>query len=68
MSHTCQAWKVALPLAHLKRQRQVQASGGGKPLGGAHSVIPTAAPTIDHIGEALENLALAASNDTTVLQ
>ncbi len=31
-------------------------------------MISTAAPTIDHIGEALENLALAASNDTTVLQ
>jgi hypothetical protein len=31
-------------------------------------VIPTAAPTIDCIGKALENLALAALNDTTVLQ
>jgi hypothetical protein len=31
-------------------------------------VIPTATPTIDRIGKALENLALAASNDTTVLQ
>ncbi len=31
-------------------------------------MIPTAAPTIDRIGKALENLALAASNDTTVLQ
>ncbi len=63
-----QAWKVAFRLAHLKRQRQLQALGGGEPLGGAHAVIPTAAPTIDRIGKALENLALAASNDTTVLQ
>ncbi len=31
-------------------------------------ILPTAAPTIDRIGVALENLALAASNDTTVLQ
>jgi hypothetical protein len=63
-----QAWKVAFCLAHLKSQRQLQASGGGEPLGGAHAVIPTAAPTIDRIKEALENLALAALNDTTVLQ
>jgi hypothetical protein len=63
-----QAWKVAFRFAHLKRQRQLQASGGGEPLGGTHAVIPTAAPTIDRIGEALENLALAALNDTTVLE
>jgi hypothetical protein len=63
-----QAWNVAFRLAHLKCQHQLQASGGGKPLGGAHTVIPTAAPTMDCIGKALENLALAASNDTTVLQ
>jgi hypothetical protein len=31
-------------------------------------VIPIAVPTIHRIGEALENLALAASNDTTILQ
>jgi hypothetical protein len=31
-------------------------------------VIPTAAPIIDCIGAALKNLALAASNDTTILQ
>ncbi len=29
---------------------------------------PAATPTIDHIGTALKNLALAALNDTTVLQ
>ncbi len=63
-----QAWKVAFRLAHLKHQRQLQALGGGKALGGAHTVIPTATPTIDCIGKALENLALAASNDTTILQ
>jgi hypothetical protein len=67
-SCTWQAWKVAFFLAHLKRQHQLQASGGGKPLGGAHAVIPTVAPTMDCIGKALQNLALAASNDTTILQ
>ncbi len=67
-SRTWQAWKVAFRLAHLKRQRQVQALGGGKPLSGAHAVIPTAAPTMDRISKALQNLALAALNDTTVLQ
>jgi hypothetical protein len=67
-SCTWQAWKVAFCLAHLKRQHQLQALGGVEPLGGAHMVIPTAAPTIDRISKALENLALAASNDTTVLQ
>jgi hypothetical protein len=65
---TWQAWKVAFHLAHLKRQHQLQALGGGKPLNSAHVVIPTAGPTIDRIGKALENLALAALNDTTVLQ
>jgi hypothetical protein len=66
-SLTWQAWEVAFCRAHLKRQHQLQALGGGKPLSGAHTVIPTAAPTIDRIGKALKNLALAASNDTTVL-
>jgi hypothetical protein len=59
---------VAFRLAHLKHQCQLQASGGGEPLGGAHAVIPTAAPNMDHIGKALESLVLAALNDTTVLQ
>ncbi len=67
-SHMWQAWKVAFHLAHLKCQRQLQALGGGKPLGSAHAVISTAAPTIDRIGAALENLALAALNDTTIFQ
>ncbi len=56
---TWQAWKVAFCLVHLKRHRQLQAPGGGKPLGGAHAVIPAAAPTISCIGVALKNLALA---------
>jgi hypothetical protein len=43
-SRTWQAWKVAFHLAHLKRQHQLQALGGGKPLGGAHAVIPS--PTL----------------------
>jgi hypothetical protein len=63
-----QALKVAFRLAHLKRQCQLQALGGGKHLGSAHVVIPTSAPTIDRISKALENLALAALIDTTLLQ
>jgi hypothetical protein len=67
-SQTWSAWKLAFLLAHLKRQHQLQALGDGEPLGGAHAVIPTAAPTMDRIGKALKNLALAALKDTTVLQ
>ena len=59
---------MAFRLAHLKRQRQLQASGGGEPLRGAHSVLPAPAATIDRLGTALDNLALAAANNTTVLQ
>jgi hypothetical protein len=62
------AWKVAFPLAHIKRQHQLQASGVGGPLGSAHTVIPAPAATIDHLGTALDNLALAAANNTTVFQ
>jgi hypothetical protein len=67
-SCTWQTWKAAFRLAHLKRQRQLLALGGGKPLGGVHTVIPTAAPTMDRIGKNLEYLVLAASNDTNILQ
>jgi hypothetical protein len=42
--------------------------GGGEPLGGAHGVIPAAAPAIGRLETALNNLALAATNDTAVLQ
>jgi hypothetical protein len=62
------AWKTAFCLTHLKRQQQVLALGGGDPLGGAHSVILAAAPAIRHLKTALNNLALAARNDTAVLQ
>ena len=65
---TWRAWKVAFRLAHLKRQCQLQASGGGEPLRGAHSVVPAPAATIDRLGTALNNLALAAAKDTTILQ
>jgi hypothetical protein len=34
-------WKTSFRSAHLKRQRQLLASGGGEPLGGAHGVLPT---------------------------
>jgi hypothetical protein len=42
--------------------------GGGEPLGRAHGVIPAAAPAIGHLKTALDNLALAATNNTAVLQ
>jgi len=68
VDRTWRAWKVAFRLAHLKRQRQLQATGGGEPLRGAHSVLPAPPVSIDRLGTALDNLALAAANDTTVLQ
>ncbi len=34
----------------------------------AHAVIPAPTATIDRLGTALNNLALAAANDTTVFQ
>jgi len=68
IDRTWRAWKVAFCLAHLKRQHQLQASGGGEPLRGANSVLPAPAVTIDRLEAALDNLALAAANDTTVLQ
>ena len=43
--------------------------GGGEPLGVAHRVLPTDPPaTLDRLEVALDNLALAATNDTAVLQ
>ena len=65
---TTPTWKVEFRQAHIQRQRQLQASGGGKLLGGAHTVLPAPPGTIDCLETALDNLALAAANDTTVLQ
>jgi hypothetical protein len=62
------AWKTAFRLAHLKRQHQILALGGGEPLGGAHSVLPAAALAIGRLETALDNLALAASNNAVILQ
>ena len=67
IDRTWRAWKVEFRQAHIQRQRQLQASGGGKPLGRAHTVLPAPTGTIDHLGTALDNLALAAANNTTVL-
>lgn len=68
-SRTWSAWKTAFRLAHLKRQRQILASGGGEPLGGAHGVTPAGfPPPMDRLESALDNLALAATNDKTVLE
>jgi hypothetical protein len=68
VDRTWRAWKVAFRLTHLKCQRQLQAVGGGEPLQGAHLVLPAPPVSIDRLGTALDNLALAAANDTTVLQ
>ncbi len=65
---TWRAWKSAFHLAHLKHQSQPQASGGGGPLGSAHAVVPAPAASIDHLGAALDHLALAAADNTTILQ
>jgi hypothetical protein len=68
IDHTWRAWKVEFRQAHIRRQRQLQASGGGKPIGGAHAVLLAPPGNIDRLGTALNNLALAAANNTTVLQ
>jgi hypothetical protein len=39
LNHTWSAWKMSFRSAHLKRQRQILASGDGEPLGGAHRVL-----------------------------
>ncbi len=63
------AWKTSFRSTHLKRQRQILALGGGEPLGGAHGVLPSDPPaTFDRLEVALDNLALAATNDAAVLQ
>ena len=68
-SHTWTAWKTAFHLAHLKRQRQILASGAGEPLGGAHGVLPAHLPPVmDRLESALDNLALAATNDKAVVE
>jgi hypothetical protein len=66
--HTWAAWKTAFCLAHLKHQRQILALGGGEPLGSAHGVLPAAALAIGRLETALDNLALAATNNSVVFQ
>ena len=69
IDHTWRAWKVPFCLANLKCHHQLQASGGGGGLlGGAHTVLPAPTTAIFHLGAALNNLALAVANNTTVLQ
>jgi hypothetical protein len=69
LGRTWSAWKTSFRSAHLKRQHQILASGGGEPLGGAHDVLPTDPPaTIAHLEVALNNLALAVTNGAAVLQ
>jgi hypothetical protein len=50
INRTWRAWKVTFHLAHLKHQRQLEASGVGGPLGGTHTVTPAPAATIDRLG------------------
>ncbi len=66
-ARTCTAWKTAFRLAHVKRQCQILASGGSQPLGGAFAAIQ-GPPAIDRLELALDNLALAATNDAATLQ
>jgi hypothetical protein len=66
-AQTWTAWKTAFRLAHFKRQRQILALGGSQPLGGAFAAI-RAPPSIDRLKSALDNLALAATNDSAFLQ
>ncbi len=66
-TRTWTAWKTAFRLAHIKCQNQILASGGSQPLSGAHAVIQ-ALPSIDRLESALDNLALAATNDSAILQ
>ncbi len=68
IDRTWRVWKVEFRQAHIQRQRQLQASGGGELLGGAHTILPAPPGTIDRLGTALDNLALAAANNTMVLQ
>ena len=63
-ARTWPAWKAAFRLAHLKRQRQILATKGSEPLGGAHAAIPVTGK----METALDNLALAATSDKATLQ
>ena len=66
---TWSAWKTSFRSAHLKRQCQILALGGGEPLKGAHGVLPTDPPAmINCLEVALNNLVLTATNNATVLQ
>ncbi len=69
LGRTWAACKTLFRSAHLKRQRQILALGGGEPLRGVHGVLPADPPAAFNCPEtALNNLALAATNDTIVLQ
>ena len=59
------AWKTSFRSDHLKHQRQILASGGGEPLGGAHGVLPVdTLAALDCLETTLDNLALVATNNT----
>ena len=58
----CSVWPTSNASANCRHL------GGGEPIGGANSALPTPAATINHLGTALDNLVLAAANDTTFLQ
>ena len=62
------AWKTAFCLADPKGQRRILVAKRGELLGGAHGVTPALGPVLGKVEAALDNLALAATNDTTILQ
>ncbi len=68
--HQLHVESLEVCLLYCPPQTPVSTSGvwGGGPLGGAHAVLPAPVVTIDRLGAALDNLALMAANDTTVLQ
>ena len=63
-------WRGRRPSASRTLSASVRSwpRGGGDPLGGAQGVLPAAAPAVARLETALDNLALAATNDTAVLQ
>jgi hypothetical protein len=60
--------KGHLPSGPPQTPAPISSVWGGGPLGSANAILPTPAATIDRLGTALNNLALVAANNTTVLQ
>jgi hypothetical protein len=67
INHMWRAWEGGLSVWPTSSTSANCMHRGGGPLGGAHSVLPAAATTIDRLGAA-NNQALVASYNTTFLQ